>query len=166
MDDKRRKQHEEEHIEELEETSLEDKEQVQSELEAMKQLAQQFENQVKRLSADYQNLQKRVQEEKSSWIKMANKDLLLKLLPVLDTLMLAHKHLADKGLELSINQFLQVLKDEGVTKIEAVEQEFDPHKMEATGTTEGKEGSVVEEVRAGYMYYDQVLRPAQVIVGA
>lgn len=145
---------------------VEEGQEVGEELAKVQEIASQLENQLKRSLADYQNLQKRVQEEKVNWIKMANKDLLLKMLPVLDTLMLAHKHLADKGLELSINQFLQILKDEGVTKIETVGQEFDPNTMEATGTTEGEDGKVVEEVRAGFIYYEAVLRPAQVIVGA
>ena len=37
--------------------------------------------------------------------------------------------------------------------------------MEAITTQEGEEGKILEEVRAGYMLYDSVLRPAQVIVG-
>ena len=162
--DKRRDDQQEE-IDEVEEESLGEKD-LQSELEAMTQLAQQFENQVKRLSADYQNLQRRVQEEKAGWIRMANKDLLLKLLPVLDTLILAQKHLSDKGLELSINQFLHVLQAEGVERIETKDKEFDAQTMEAIGTAEvdKKQGKVVEEVRVGFMYYDAVLRPAQVIV--
>lgn len=151
---------------ETHEIEEEEKRDIGDELTKVQDIASQLENQLKRSLADYQNLQKRVQEEKVNWIRMANKDLLLKMLPVLDTLMLAHKHLADKGLELSIHQFLQVLKDEGVTKMETVGKEFDANTMEATGTTEGEEGKVVDEVRAGYVYYDMVLRPAQVIVGS
>ena len=171
MDDKRRNDQteEKEETEEVENPALQEEQEtdtVGEELEGLRQLTEQLDNQLKRSLADYQNLQKRVQEEKSNWIRISNKDLLLKLLPVLDTLMLAHKHLADKGLELSINQFQQVLKDEGVEKIITMDEEFDPKTMEATGTTEGEEGRVIEEVRAGYRYHDMVLRPAQVIVGA
>src|SRR5882672_6499330 len=75
------------------------------------------EGKYRRALADYQNLQKRVQEEKGEWIRAANKDLLLRLLPVLDTLMLAQKHLQDQGLTVSINQFLDIIKTEGVTQI-------------------------------------------------
>jgi len=158
----------EDQMQPLEEGSLEEEQidTVGEELESLRQLSEQLDNQLKRSLADYQNLQKRVQEEKSNWIRMANKDLLLKMLPVLDTLMLAHNHLADKGLELSINQFLQALKDEGVEKIKTIGEQFDPNTMEATGTREGKEGEVLDEVRSGFMYYEMVLRPAQVIVGA
>ena len=171
MDPKRRNTNEEENVEEVEDLREEKKElekdTVGQELENLRNLAEQLDNQLKRSLADYQNLQRRVQEEKAMWIKSASKDLLLKLLPVLDTLMLAQKHLSDKGLELSINQFLQVLSSEGVQKIETTDQEFDPRTMEAIGTQEvdKKQGKVIEEVRLGFTLYEQVLRPAQVIVG-
>lgn len=159
---RRDEEHTEEEVIETEEV----KDTVGEELENLRSLSQQLDNQLKRSLADYQNLQRRVQEEKSLWIKTASKDLLLKLLPVLDTLMLAQKHLSDKGLELSISQFLQILDSEGVKKIETVGKLFDPNTMEATGTAAGEEGKVIEEVRAGFTLYETILRPAQVIVGA
>lgn len=122
-------------------------------------------NQLKRALADYQNLEKRIAEEKSNWIKFANKDLILRLLPGLDSLVLAEKHTEDQGIKLSIKHFLDTLEAEGVKKIETVGQEFNPHLMEALQTAEGTEGKVVEEVRSGYTLYDEVIRPAQVVVG-
>lgn len=166
MDPKRRDNNEEEEVEDLHEEHSEfEEDTVGQELEDLRNLATQLDNQLKRSLADYQNLQRRVQEEKSNWIRTANKDLLLKLLPVLDTLMLAEKHTKDKNFVLTVQQFLQALKDEGVEKIATVGEQFDANTMEATGTTEGKEGEVMEEVRAGYLYHGGVLRPAQVIVG-
>lgn len=147
-------------VEDLVENKNEEKEKLEQRLKSA-------EEQTKRYLADYQNLQRRVQEEKIQWIRTANKDLLLKLLPVLDTLMLAQKHLQDKGLDLSIGQFLKVLEQEGVQKIETLAKEFNPHLMEAVTTKkeEGKSGKVIEEIRAGYIIDDKVLRSAQVIVG-
>jgi molecular chaperone GrpE len=124
-----------------------------------------LENQLKRALADYQNLEKRIAEEKSIWLKVANKNLLLKLLPGLDSLLLAEKHTQDEGVKLSIKHFVDSLEQEGVRKIETVGRDFDPNLMEAIGTAEGEEGKILEEVRAGYMLFDSVLRPAQVIVG-
>lgn len=124
-----------------------------------------LENQLKRALADYQNLEKRVLSEKSEWIKLANKGLLLRLLPALDNLSLAEKHTEDQGVKLSISQILSAFKEEGVEKIETIGKDFDPNLMEAVHTTEGQNGKVAEELRAGYTLFGQVLRPAQVVVG-
>ena len=143
----------------------EQEEVVGEEFEELQQQLEEFEGKYKRALADYQNLQKRVQEEKGEWIRSANKDLLLRLLPVLDTLMMAEKHLQDQGLQVSINQFLDIVKGEGVTRVKTVGVEFNPQFMEVIAVEEGKENIVLEELRAGYMLYDKVLRPAQVKVG-
>lgn len=124
-----------------------------------------IENQLKRAIADYQNLEKRVALERSEWIKTSNKDLLLRLLPGLDSLILALKHTQDEGVKVSIKHFLDILEFEGVKKIETVGENFDPNLMEAVSTVVGEEGKVIEELRAGYKIFDNVLRPAQVIVG-
>jgi len=126
---------------------------------------EELENQVKRTLADYQNLEKRTVEERSKWIKNSNEDLILKLLPVLDTLYLANKHLNDEGLRLSIQKFHGVLQQEGVEDLPAKGMKFDPNLMEAVGAREGEEGRVLEEVRTGYKLHGEILRPAQVIVG-
>lgn len=123
------------------------------------------ENQFRRALADYQNLQKRVAQERTEWIRAANRDLLLRLLPVLDTLMMAEKHIKDQGVTLSIHQFLDALKQEGVMRIKTDGEAFDPTTMECVQIEEGEDGKVLEELRAGYLLYDKVLRPAQVKVG-
>lgn len=126
---------------------------------------EELENQVKRTLADYQNLEKRTAEERSKWIKGSNKDLILKLLPVLDTLYLASNHLNDEGLKLSIQKFHEILGQEGIEDFNTKGMIFDPNLMEAVGAKEGEEGRVLEEVRFGYKLHGEVLRPAQVIVG-
>ena len=125
-----------------------------------------LENQLKRALADYQNLEKRINEEKISWIKLANKELLLKLIPGLDSLLLAEIHTQDDGVKLSIKHFLDILEEVGVNKIETKGKDFDPNLMEAVATKDGEEGKVLEEVRVGYTLNGQILRPSQVIVGS
>ncbi len=125
----------------------------------------QLESQLKRALADYQNLEKRIALEKSVWIRMANRDLILKLLPGIDNLLLAEKHTEDEGIKVSIKHFMDALEQEGVKRIETEGAEFDPNTMEAIQTVEGEENKVVEEVKAGYTLNDDVIRPAQVVVG-
>lgn len=131
----------------------------------IKQRVEELENQVKRVLADYQNLEKRNREDRVQWIQTANKELILRLLPVLDTLMIASKHSTDENLKIVATQFLDVLKGEGITKIETLEKDFDPATMECITIEEGPENKVLEELRAGYMLDDIILRPAQVKVG-
>lgn len=155
-DDKNKKQKEIEDKEE--EIKEEKKDEIEEKIESL-------ENLLKRALADYQNLEKRVTEEKREWIKTANKGLILRLLPVLDTLTMANAHVVNEGLKLSIQQFLDVLKSEGVDKIEAVGKDFDPKTMDCVETIEGEEGKVLEEVRSGFTLCGQTLRAAMVKVG-
>lgn len=137
-----------------------------TEVEKLKQKVADFENNYKRALADYQNLEKRTREDRRNWIALANKELILRLLPVLDTLMMAAKHTDNQGLTLSIQLFLQALKDEGVEQIVTKGKQFDPHQMEVIDTVAGEdEGKVVEEVRAGFILGGKVIRPAHVNVG-
>lgn len=138
---------------------------LDEELERLTQQIGEVEAKYKRALADYQNLEKRVAEQRVELIQGANKDLLLRMLPVLDTLILAEQHASDKTIEVTINHFLDILKSEGVTRIETKDKEFDPSLMEAIATVEGEEGKVMNEARAGFLLHDKLLRAAQVTVG-
>lgn len=122
-------------------------------------------NKWKRALADYQNLERRIDTEKEGFVKFANAQMLLKILPALDTLITAQKHLGDEGLGLGVKQLVEGLESEGVVKIETVGKEFDPNIMECIGVEDGEENKVTEELRTGYLINDKLLRPAQVKVG-
>jgi len=141
------------------------KKKEEKDVKKLKTRIEELENQVRRTLADYQNLEKRVAEGKRETILNSNRQLLLRLLPVLDTLMLALRHTEDKGLELSVKQFLDILSTEGVKRIETKDKKFDPKLMECVDVVEGKEGNVVAEVLAGYLLNDTILRHALVKVG-
>lgn len=134
------------------------------------ELAQMTET-AKRAMADLQNLKRRQEEEKSYWIRMANADLMKKILPIVDNLELAKKHMPEgaegwyKGIEMSINQMQQALKDSGLTPLETVGQPFDPEKHEAIAQGPGNKDEVVEEFEKGYSLGDFIIRHAKVKVG-
>lgn len=130
-----------------------------------KEQIEQLENQLKRALADYQNLEKRTGEERREWVLSGNRGLISKLLPVLDNLFLASKHMDDEGLNLSIQKFIDVLREEGVEKIETVGRDFDPNTMECVLVQQGEAEKILEEVRPGFIMNDKVIRPAQVVVG-
>jgi molecular chaperone GrpE len=154
MDDKKIKRPEENKVEKKEEIAH------------LKLTITELENQVRRILADYQNLEKRVVQERQVLIFNSNKHLLLRLMPVLDTLMLAFTHTKDKGLELAIKQFMDLLTAEGVKRIETKGKKFDPELMECVAVETGEEGKVISEVLAGYLLNSDVLRPAMVKVGS
>src|SRR5260221_3484565 len=76
-----------------------------------------LQNQSARALADYDNLRKRTDEEKITWMKFATQKLIQNLLPVLDTFESAQEHVKDSGLAIAINQFKDVLKSEGLLEI-------------------------------------------------
>ncbi len=137
----------------------------QGDAQAVDNEAKIWESKYYRALADYQNLEKRVRDEKGEIIRASNKDLLLRFLPILDTLELAQQHEENSTLKVVIDQFLATLKSDEVTKIQTVGKEYDPMTMEVVTTGKGKEGVVIQEVRTGYLLHDKLLRPAQVIVG-
>lgn len=130
-----------------------------------------------RLQADFDNYRKRTVREQADWSRRIREKVLLDLLPVLDSLERAEKqareHKADDafvgGVTLVIQQFLDILRKQGVQPIEAVGQSFDPKLHEAISqapSDEVPEGVVLYETRKGYLVDKETLRHAQVVVSA
>ena len=126
---------------------------------------QELEGQLKRALADYQNLEKRFEEERKLLSKLSASLLIEKLLPVLDNLEKAQIHLKDQGLEIVIKQFEDILTQEGVEEIAAEGAQFNPHYHEAIESQQGEQDNLVIKVLTkGYKIEDTILRPAKVIV--
>jgi len=136
-----------------------------------------LEQKYKRALADYQNLLKRTTIEKQEFAKYANEKLLYEILPVYDNLKLALKH-ADaapdnsdgiiQGVRHVVSQFKSVLENFGIREIKTIGEKFDHHAMEAIEKKETfdkeKDGTVADEIMAGYKLGDRVVRAAKVIV--
>lgn len=128
--------------------------------------AEEWKNKYLRALADYQNLEKRTAQRHLDSIQMASRSLISKLLPVFDIFYKVHESLKDQGMALAIKQLEEVLKTEGVKRLDVAGKPFDPQTMECIEVVEGKEDdTVIEETRVGYMLHDQVIRPTQVKVG-
>jgi molecular chaperone GrpE len=136
---------------------------AEEETEKLKGEIEELTNRWKRALADYQNLERRLNQEKTDFVQYANHNLITKLLSVLDHLERAQAHLKDDGLALALREFCRVLADEGLSEIEVLGMEFNPQEMEAVGTVPGeKENAVAEVVAKGYHLKDKVIRPAKV----
>jgi molecular chaperone GrpE len=139
---------------------------VHNELEVVKGM-------LARALADYDNLSKRIERERSDFGKIASIGVIIKLLPVLDNLESAQVHLKDQGLAISIIEFKKVLNEEGLTEIKPLAgDKFDEELMEAlevvgaeSDNSKVSEAKVAEVVLPGWKFEDgTVVRHAKVKV--
>ncbi len=125
-----------------------------------------------RTMAEFDNFRKRTEKEKSTMFLFGAKDVIEKILPVVDNFErgLATADPEDafaEGMGKIYKQLTTVLTDLGVTPIEAVGQEFDPNLHNAVMHVEDEEAGenvVVEEFQKGYMYKDTIVRHSMVKV--
>ena len=129
----------------------------------------------KRILAEYDNFRKRTDKEKSDLYAYAVRDVMTKILPVVDNLERGvaavpeeqRKDPLAEGMETILKQFQKTLEDIGVKPIESLGQPFDPVYHNAVMHVEDEEAGenvVVEEFMKGYMYKDTVIRCAMVKV--
>ena len=129
-----------------------------------------------RKQAEFENLRKRQERERTESRQRLSMDLLGRLLPILDNF---HRALSEsasgpeesfrRGIALTVQQMEDLLKREGLEEIDAVGRPFDPHLHEAVETrlVDGmEEGIVLEDLRKGYRFQGQLLRPTLVRVSA
>lgn len=121
------------------------------------------------LQAEFENFRKRIDKEKNDYVKYANKNLIMKLLDSVDDFERIMNNIKDKeitdGLNMIYKNFLHVLENEGLKKIDASGKNFDPYKHEAflqVVDNSKSENTVVEELQKGYMLNENVIRPAKV----
>jgi len=125
---------------------------------------------LQRLQAEFENSQKRLEKEKQDFLQFAKKDMITKILPILDNFELALKNTDNKeefqkGIELIYAELYSMLEKEGIKKIEA-KGKFDPHQHEALMAEESdkEKGTIIQELQKGYLLNDKVLRTAKVKV--
>jgi len=128
-----------------------------------------------RILADFENYKKRMDREMRARSDLGRREVLKRLLTVVDNLSRAADYrnggtppeqIID-GVLATVKQFEAILEAENVRVIDTVGKPFDPAVSEAVGTAPAgsvPDGTVVNEARRGYAIGDDVLRPAQVIV--
>ena len=163
-----------ESIEELSEGNKSEETEIIDPIKVLESKVEELEKEKQYSAADMVNLRQRYARERNALVKYSSLNLASKILPVLDNLEKAisiensesEKFL--EGVNMTLNALKNVLENEGVEKIEALDQVFNPSFMEAIAVIpvpEGKEkGTVVEIIEHGYMFHERVLRPVKVIV--
>jgi molecular chaperone GrpE len=137
-----------------------------------------------RKTAEFENYRKRIERERRDLSDYAAADVLKAVLPLVDNLdralqaASATDEAATKdpraalnayraGVELIHKQLLDLLRQKGVTPIESVGKDFDPHVHQAVTqevSADHREGEVMQELARGYKLGDRLLRPAMVKV--
>ena len=130
---------------------------------------------LKRSMAEFDNFRKRTEKEKSAMYEIGARDIIEKILPVVDNfergLAAVPEDAKDNpyadGMEKIYKQMVKTLEDLGVKPIEAVGKEFDPNFHNAVMHVEDEnlgENIIAVELQKGYMYRDSVVRHSMVQV--
>jgi molecular chaperone GrpE len=146
-----------------------EKQENKNELQEVKELLQ-------RKQAELENYRKQVDKRFIEMKELANKNLIFKLLPVVDNFELALKS-ADtnsnpedflKGVELIYSQLFSFLENNHIQPMVTEKKEFDPYLHEALMKVNSDlpENVIIEELQKGFMLHDKVLRHAKVKISA
>lgn len=130
---------------------------------------------VRRTMAEFDNFRKRTEKEKSAMFEIGAKDIVERILPVIDNFERGLASVPEEakgsafaeGMEMIYKQLLKNLEEAGVKPIEAVGQPFDPNFHNAVMHIEDEnlgENVVAQELQKGYMYRDSVVRHSMVQV--
>ena len=134
-----------------------------------------LQDKVTRQMAEFDNFRKRSEKEKAAMYSMGARDVLEKMLEVLDNFERGFDAVEQddqddafvQGMQMVYKQMLEALEKLGVKPIEAVGQPFDPNYHNAVmheDNEEAGENEVVAEFQKGYMYHDDVIRHSMVKV--
>jgi molecular chaperone GrpE len=130
---------------------------------------------LQRSMAEFDNFRKRTEKEKSAMFEIGARDIIEKILPVVDNFERGLATISDddkgspfaEGMEMIYKQLMKTLEEAGVKPIEAVGQPFDPNFHNAVMHIEDEslgENIIAQELLKGYMYRDTVVRHSMVQV--
>jgi molecular chaperone GrpE len=146
---------------------------AQAEIERLMQELQRCRDMHRRVLADFDNYRKRVQRDQDSAAQAGKRQLVLALLDVLDDFerALAYADTAPEsilaGTRVIHQRLTDLLQAQGVVPYNSAGQPFDPALHEAVAVSQSAQapsGVVLDELRHGYRWGDEVLRPARVRV--
>jgi molecular chaperone GrpE len=145
----------------------------QAGVEGLRAELQQEHDRYLRTRADFENYRRRVERDRDVAARQAKRELLLALVDLADGFDRALVHIDESpdsvaaGLYGMRRRLSSLLEAEGVKSFESVGQRFDPTHHEAMATVRdggGAPGTVVDEAGRGYLWNDELLRPARVRV--
>lgn len=145
-------------------------------LASLEQDLKESQEQVLRVQAEMQNMQRRQQNERTQLLKYASQDLAKDILPVVDNLERALDVQVEgeaaqqlhKGVEMVLQHLQQALEHQDIQPVGEVGEKFNPNLHQAVQTIPADEdhqaNTVVQVFQKGYQLKDRILRPAMVVV--
>ncbi len=136
---------------------------------------EELQDRLKRQMAEFDNFRKRTEKEKAAMYEVGARDIIEKILPVLDNFERGLAAVPEdekgssfaEGIEKIYKQFVKTLEDAGVETIETVGQQFDPNLHNAVMHVEDEkygENEIAMELQKGYKYRGSVVRHSMVQV--
>ncbi|WP_152656300.1 nucleotide exchange factor GrpE [Oceanobacillus sp. CFH 90083] len=164
----------EETIEESDSEAVDENNELESQIEALKNEKEELSNRMLRLQAEFDNYKRRTLKEREADRKYKAQDMIQELLPVMDNFERAlqvevseeNKSILE-GIDMVYRQLQDVFTSQGVTIIETEGADFDPNIHHAVMQIEddsAEANTVVEELQKGYLLKERVIRPAMVKV--
>lgn len=130
-----------------------------------------------RLSAEFDNYRKRTLKEKMDWSRYAGEEIFTRMLPVIDDMERALAHIREaadmeavkQGIELIYSKFRDFLNQQGVSEINALNEEFNTDQHEAItkipAPDPAMKGMIVDVIEKGYTMNEKVIRFPKVVIG-
>jgi molecular chaperone GrpE len=167
-------------VEEVKEKKMKEEElgeEPEEKEKSSEELIREYKDKYLRLSAEFDNYRKRTLREKMDLTKVANEDILLKILPVMDDFERALQTMNEvtdckamkEGIDLIHTKFKDFLTSNGVKEINAMNQKFDMDLHEAItkipAPSKKMKGKIIDVVEKGYYLNDKVIRYSKVVIG-
>ncbi len=165
------------HAKETSKRTKKSKGELKKKSDEFKRKYEELNEQFLRIRAEFANYKKRVERDQAEFSIYLRAEVIKNFLSILDDF----DHMIQKtennvneesileGAKMIYEKFIQVLKDYGVEKIEALDTEFDPQIHEAMMMQkiddQDKNGKVINVFQEGYRMNERLLRPSKVIVG-
>ncbi|MBZ0181197.1 MAG: nucleotide exchange factor GrpE [Melioribacteraceae bacterium] len=157
------------------ESNTEEENIEENKIEQLEQQINDLKDTLLRKAAEFENYKRRSEKEKENLLEYAAESFIIKMLQIYDDLGRSLQHIEKgdnndsikEGIKMVYDKFTKTLEVQGVKKIEAKGTPFDFNLHEALlrQPVEGVEpDTVIEEVEAGYLYKDKVIRHAKVVV--
>ncbi len=162
--------------EEAEKGSVEE-ESLEEQFRAAEVRAEENYDRLLRVTAEFENYQKRMEREMNDFRKFANESLIKDILPIVDNLERALEIPYEnnesafngmrEGVQMTLNGLQESLERFGVVSIDSLDKPFDPNFHQAVMQEESEghpDNTVSKELQKGYVMRERLLRPAMVVV--